>query len=47
LIPDSKIHLPVDESYELKVIGGSGVYEFSSSSDHISVSNGGLVFAKK
>lgn len=47
ILPSLKITLPVDETFELKVIGGSGVYEYQIDNDVATISSSGVISSKK
>lgn len=47
VLPSHKITLPVDETFELKVIGGSGVYDYQVDSDVAVISASGVISSRR
>lgn len=47
ILPSHKITLPVDETFELKVIGGSGIYEYQIDNDVAVISASGVISSKR
>ncbi len=46
VLPDNYLHLPVEETFKLKTVGGTGVYDYSINSDIASISNLGVLSAR-
>ena len=48
VLPSNKIVLPVEETFELKVVGGSGVYEYKiEGGDFAAISSSGVISSRK
>jgi hypothetical protein len=47
ILPSHKIVLPIDETFELKVIGGSGSYEYQINNGIATISPNGVISSKK
>ncbi len=48
VLPSNKIILPVEETFELRVVGGSGVYEYKiEAGDFALISTSGVISTRK
>jgi len=47
VLPSHKITLPIDETFELKAIGGSGVYDYQIDNEIAVISASGVITSKK
>lgn len=47
LLPTNYLHLPVDETFKLRLVGGSGVFDYSTSNDVATVSSLGVIACKQ
>jgi hypothetical protein len=47
LLPSNSLHLPVDETFKLRLVGGSGLYDFSVSNEIGLISSQGVLACKQ
>jgi hypothetical protein len=47
LLPNNYLHLPVDETFKLRLVGGSGVFDYSTSNEAATVSSLGVIACKQ
>lgn len=47
LLPTAYLHLPVEETFKLRVVGGSGIYDYSVNSEAAVVSSLGVLMCKQ